>query len=326
VLLKRLKGVIISILSSLKEEHKMEDYDVIIVGAGPAGLSAALFTGVMNLRALVLEAEKPPKLWSYPRRTFLLEGISGAEFIQKIVEQAKRCEVEIHTEEKAIDVELKKRKIVKTQRKSYECDALILATGARWKKLNVPGETWLARGTSYCAICDGPFFKDCNVIVAGSGNDAVEEALVLSQVAHKVTLVTNSTKVKAEPLVEKLRRKRVSILEGYKVEAIERRELFNDVKLRSMKTGETNVVQAEGVFIALGVEPTSLKVEKIGVKTHRQGGIIVDSRQQTNIEGVFAAGDCTCGSGFHMTPCVGDGIKAGLAAYLYVKRLRRIKA
>ena len=301
------------------------EYDVIVVGGGFAGLSAALFTGALGLKTLVLEAETPPTLWSYPRRGFL-GTISGAELIQRMVDEAKRREVEIHIGERTIDLEIGEKKIVKTWKKDYACDALILAAGARWKFLNVPGESWLARGTSYCAICDGQFFKECEVIVVGSGNVAAQEALTLSQIARDVTLVTNSKKLEAEnSLVEELIRKRVQIMEGYKIEEIERGELTNNVKIYSMETGETRSLKTDGIFIALGIEPTALKVEKIGVKTHRQGGILVDSRQQTNVEGVFAAGDCTCGSGFNLTSCLGDGAKAGLTAYLYVKRLRKKK-
>lgn len=107
------------------------------------------------------------------------------------------------------------------------------------------------------------------------------------------------------------------------VEAIERGELLNNLIIIDAKTGEKRVLHADGIFIALGKEPTALNVEKIGVKTHMQGGILVDSRQQTNVEGVFAAGDCTCGSGFNLTSSIGDGVKAGLASYLYIKRLKR---
>ncbi|MDI6905199.1 MAG: FAD-dependent oxidoreductase [Candidatus Bathyarchaeia archaeon] len=304
----------------------MKDHDVIIVGAGFAGISAALFTGVWGLKTLVLEAEKPPKLWSYLRRGFL-GTMSGAELIQRMVKEAKRHGVEIHVGEKVTDLEIREKKIVKTLEKDYACDVLILATGARCKLLNVPGESWLARGISYCAICDGRFFKECEVVVVGSENTAAQEALTLSQIARNVTLVTNSEKLEAEnSLVEELKRKGVQIMEGYKVEAIEHGELVNNVKIYNIETGGKRRLQTEGIFVALGVEPTVLKVEKIGVETHKQGGILVDSRQQTNVEGVFAAGDCTCGSGFNLTSCLGDGVKAGLAAYLYIKRLRRGRA
>lgn len=303
----------------------MENYDVIVVGAGFAGMSAALFTGAWGLKTLVLEAEKPPHLWSYPGRSFLWT-LSGVELIQRMVEEAKRHGVEIHVGERVTDLEIRERKIVKTLEKEYFCEALIIATGSRCRFLNVPGESWLGRGTSYCAICDGQFFKDGRVIVVGSEDEAAQEALTLSQVTPHVTLITNSEKLRAESsLVEELKRKGLQIMEGYKIEAIERGEFFNKVMIYNIKTGEKRSLQADGIFIGLGAEPTALKVEKIGVKTHRQGGILVDSRQQTNMEGVFAAGDCTCGGGFNLTSCIGDGVKAGLGAYLFIKRLRRTR-
>jgi len=301
------------------------EYDQIVIGGGFAGLSAALFADALGLKTLVLEADESPTIWSYPRRSFL-GTMSGAELVQKMVEEAKRRGVEIHVGEGAIDLEIDEKKIVTTGKRDYACDALILATGPRWKFLTVPGESWLARGTSYCAICHGQFFKECEVIVVGSGNVAAQEALALSQIARVVTLVTDSKKLEAEnSLVEELTRKGVQIMEGYKIEAIERGELINSVKMYGIETGETRSLKTDGVFIALGIEPTALKTEKIGVTTHRQGGILVDSWQQTNVEGVFAAGDCTCGSGLNLTSCLGDGVKAGLAAYLYVKRLREKK-
>jgi len=304
----------------------LEDYDVVIVGASFAGVAAAFFTGAWGLKTLVLEAEKSPQLWSYPGRGFL-GTLSGAELIQRMVEETKRYGVEIHVGERVTDLEMREKKIVRTLEKEYACEALIIAIGPRCKFLNVPGESWLGRGTSYCAVCDGQFFKEGKVVVVGSENEAAQEALTLSQVARNVTLITNSEKLGAESsLVKELKRKGVQIMEGCKIEAIERGELVNNVIICDIKTGEKKSLQADGVFIAFGLEPTALKVEKIGVKTHRQGGILVDSRQQTNVEGVFAAGDCTCGGGFNLTSCLGDGVKAGLAAYLYIKRLRRTKA
>jgi len=302
------------------------EYNVIIVGGGFAGMSAASFTRAWGLKTLVLDLEAPPNLWSYPGRAFL-KAMSGAELIRALVDEAKRSEVEIHTGERAIDLDIKEKKIVKTSEGDYASDALVLATGPRCKFLHVPGETWLARGVSYCAICDGQFFKGGNVIVVGSENVAAYEAIALSQIAHNVLLITHSEKLEVESsLVEELKRKRVQIKEGFKIEAIERGEPTNIVKICSIKTSEAEALQTDCIFVALGLDPTALKVEKIGVKTHRQGGILVDSRQQTNVDGVFAAGDCTCGGGFNLTSCLGDGVKAGLAAYLYVKRLRRTRA
>jgi len=216
----------------------LEHYDVVIVGAGFAGVSAAFFTGAWGPKTLVLEAEKPPKLWSYPRRGFL-GTLSGAELIQRMVDEAKRRGVEIHVGERVTDLEIREKKIVKTLGKEYSCDALIIATGPRCKFLNVPGESWLARGIAYCAVCDGPFFKGSEVVVVGSEDEAAQEALTLSQVSSNVTLITNSEKLEAESsLVEELKRKRVQIMEGYKIEAIERGELINNVKIFKIETGE----------------------------------------------------------------------------------------
>ncbi len=301
-------------------------YDVIVIGAGFAGLSASLFTRLMRLKTLVLEAESPPQLWSYPRRDFWPEGVTGAELVERMLEQAKRLKVEIHTGEKVIDLDLNERRTVKTIKRDYACTALILATGARWKFLNVPGETWLARGTSYCALCDGRFFEECSVIVVGSQDVAAQEALTMSRIARRVTLVPGSGTLEVgKSVFKELKRRRVRIMRGYRVEAIERGEVTNNVRVGRIETGETSFIEADGIFVALGVDPTALNVEKVGVKTHRQGGILVDSRQQTSVDGVFAAGDCTCGGGFHIASCIGDGTRAGLAAYLYVKRLRKKK-
>ena len=305
-------------------------YDVIVVGGGFAGISASFVTSAWGrLRTLVLEAEKPPDLWSYPRRHCSLMGMSGADLIQRMVEEAKSRGVQIHTGERVVDLRISKggEKIVKTLKKDYACDALVLATGARWKTLQ-RGESWLGRGTSYCAACDGQFFEGSNMIVVGSENVAAQEALTLSQMARNVALVTHSEKLEAEsPLVDELKRRGIEVMEGYEIMAVQHEEFNGEVKVEMAKieTGEPRSLQTDGILIALGLDPMALKAEKIGVRTHRQGGILVDSRQQTNVEGVLAAGDCTCGGGFNLTSSIGDGAKAGLAAYMYVRRLGRKK-
>ena len=163
----------------------LEHYDVVIVGAGFAGVSAPLFAGAWGLKTLVLEAEKPPKLWSYPGGGFL-GAMSGVELIQMMVEEAKRRGVEIYVGERVTDLKIRGKKIVKTLEKEYSCDALIIATGPRCKFLNVLGESWLARGIAYCAVCDGPFFKGSEVVVVGSEDEAAQEALTLSQIPIKL--------------------------------------------------------------------------------------------------------------------------------------------
>ncbi len=297
------------------------DYDAIILGAGPAGLTAGIYAGRSKLKTLVLEGEMPggrmmkaAEIENYPG---FPNGISGYDLVQKMLEQAKRFGAELRYPEDVIALDLKSEaKTVTTRNGVYKSRALILSVGTHSRKLLVPGEVeFLGRGVSYCAVCDGFFFRGRSVAVVGSGEEAAEDAALLSGTAAKVTIVTQSGELSPEAL-EKLKGKDVEILHT-RVEAVEGEEVVKSLKLAG---GER--LSVDGVFIALGSVPMTKLVEKAGVKTDERGCIIVDRKQRTNIEGVFAAGDCTCG-GMQVATAVGEGAAAAMAAAIYVKHAKK---
>lgn len=299
------------------------DWDILILGAGPAGLAAGIYAGRSKLKTLILESEMPGgrviKASAIENFPGFPEGISGYELTHRMLEQVKRFNAELRYPENVVALDLKGEvKTVATRKGAYKARAIILAVGTHNRKLLVPGEVeLLGRGVSYCATCDGFFFRDRSVAVVGSGEEAAEDAVLIAGSAAKVTLVPNAGELEmSAESIEKLKDKKVQILHGAKVEAIEGEEAVNALKL-----ADGGRLSVDGVFVALGSVPMTKMIEKAGVKTDDRGCIIVDRKQRTNVEGVFAAGDCTCGS-MQVATAVGEGAAAAIAAASYVKRKR----
>ena len=278
----------------------MEHRDLIIIGAGPAGLSAGMHAAYLDLKALVLEENIPgglaaeiPLLENYPGFS---EGISGGSLIDKMVRWCKRAEIEIHQFEKVTKLTLEGReKIVETDKSKYTTNAVIIALGRHPKMLGVPGENeFRGKGVSYCAVCDGAFFKNRKVTVIGEGSRAAEIAVYLSDLASLVTLIYLKHRIEAEKiLIEKLTGQKTEILSNMEV-----REIKGDIKVKSVvlsdrKTGDTKEIETDGVFFQLEEIPNSQLAEKAGVKVNEKGYIIVDKKGRTNIDGVYAVGDVT---------------------------------
>jgi thioredoxin reductase (NADPH) len=214
------------------------------------------------------------------------------------------------------------KKIVKTDQASYSASAVIIATGCHYRELGVPGENeFKGRGVSYCAVCDGAFFKGKRVLVIGGGNSAATSALYLSNVASNVKLVHRRDQLRAEEaLFRNLQERKVEFIWNSMV-----KEIRGDVKVKSVvvynkKTGETKEIEVDGVFVQVGEVPNSQLAVKAGVKVDEGGYIIVDGRQRTNIAGVFAAGDVTNGPVKQVGTAVGQAIVAATQAFGYVKR------
>ncbi|HDI74636.1 MAG TPA: FAD-binding protein [Thermoprotei archaeon] len=301
-------------------------YDVVIIGGGPAGLTAAIYCARFKLKTLVIEREMTggkaayaPLIENYPG---FPEGIRGLDLAQRLYEQATRAGAEVVFPEEVVDVDFssKVKKVVTRSGKVYEARAVIIATGLA-KKPQIRGvDKFLGKGVSYCAVCDAPFFKNQVVAVVGSDERAFEEALLLQEYASKVILVTQSKEVSApETLVEKFLGKNGEIIEGY---AIEVKGSNRVEKLLVKKDSEVVELEVKGVFIEVGEYPSTELFKKKGVEVDERGFIKVDSQQKTNIEGVFAAGDCT-GRGLQVVVAAGDGAVAALSAYKYIKTALR---
>ncbi|MFB0560863.1 MAG: thioredoxin-disulfide reductase [Candidatus Lokiarchaeia archaeon] len=297
---------------------------LVIVGAGPAGLSAGIYAARFGLDAVVLEAKvsggqaaEAAVIENYPG----FVSVRGMELMDLMRKQAEESGCEIHDLEPINKIEKDGKKIrVVSDAETYVADAVIIATGREHTKLGVPGEERLGgRGVSYCATCDGPLFRGKRVLVVGGGNTACSEALYLSDVAGEVHLVHRRDDLRAEAYYKRvLSEKGVKIHWNTEVKEIEGDKIVNRVRLFNNKTGEESTLDVDAVFLAVGYKPISEIVKEAGIEVDEGGYIVVDKEQKTNIEGFFAAGDVT-GGVFQIATAVGEGTAAAVNAYLYIR-------
>jgi len=306
---------------------KTKHWDLIVVGAGPAGLTAGLYGARSGLKTLVLEEKTPggaaaetPLVENYPG---FYEGISGRDLVEKMTKHCRKVGAEVNELERVVELGLKgEKKVVKTDRAAYTASAVIIASGCHYRSLGVSGEEeFRGRGVSYCAVCDGAFFKGGRVLVVGGGNSAVVSAIFLANLASDVKLAHRKAQLRAEEaLVKDLQAQKVEILWN-----TELKEIKGDVKVRSVvlidnKTSETKEINVDGVFVQVGEVPNSQIAKEAGVEVDRGGYIVVDARQRTNIKGVYAAGDVTTGPVKQIGTAVGQAIIAATEAFGYIKR------
>ncbi|OGW28453.1 MAG: hypothetical protein A2X56_07640 [Nitrospirae bacterium GWC2_57_13] len=301
-------------------------YDAIIIGSGPAGLTAALYLGRAGQKCIILEKEFPggytakiSDIENYPG----YEEISGFDLTNIMAKQAEKFGATIAYPVEVVDMELRgDTKSVRTRDAVYESHVVIIAIGVARKKLEVPGaKEFLGKGVSYCATCDGAFFKGRKLAVVGSDDEAAEEALHLADLAEKVTLVPHKDVEIIDVLMQRMKaKKNIEILPVTKVKEIVGDELVTGLKIA--RDGSEQVLPLEGVFIAMGSTPISQLIMKAGGQTDERGCLITDKHQRMNLEGVFAAGDCTCG-GMQIVTAAGEGAVAGMRA---ASEVRKIKA
>ena len=305
----------------------MESWDLIIIGAGTAGLAAGIYGARSRLKTLVLEEKMAggttldaPLVENYPG----FQNISGVELAQKMAAQCRSTGVIIREFEKVLSLDLKgEKKIVKTNKTTYEAKAVIIASGSHYREIGVSGEKeFLGRGVSYCGICDGPLFKGKRALVVGGGNSAAMTALYIADLASEVKIAHRRDEFRAEEaLIKSLEaKKNVEILWNTEVKEIKGERLVNKVILFNNKTGETRELLVDGVFVQVGEDPNSQLAKEAGVGVDEDGYIIVDIRQRTNIAGVYAAGDVTNHPVKQVGTAVGQGITAALEAYGYIRR------
>ena len=299
-------------------------YDIIIIGGGPAGLTAGLYTSRAKLSSLLLEkaiiggkiteAERVDNYPGFP------EGISGEELTKLMHEQATIYGLEtVITEVTAIDLQGHQRTI-KTTQDTYTGKAIIIAGGSERGKLGVPGEKeFTGRGVSYCATCDAPFFTDQPVAVVGGGNVAIYEATHLTKFASKVTVIHRRDKLRATPVVQDkaFAEPKIEFLWNTVVDEIEGKDLVEGLKLRNVQTGEKSTLNMPGVFISVGLKPETDYLKGI-LPLDDQGYIITNENMETGVPGIFAAGDIRRNSIRQTITAAGDGATAASYAQKFI--------
>ncbi|MDP2924911.1 MAG: FAD-dependent oxidoreductase [Nanoarchaeota archaeon] len=296
-------------------------YDLIIVGGGPAGLTAGIYAARYRLNTLIISknigglASTAPKICNYPSQM----NIKGFELMQNITKQVQELGVEIiYDEIKKIE---KKNDgfIVHLEKKKYNTKKIIYAAGTDRLRMNIPGEgKFLGRGISYCATCDAAFFKKKTVAVIGGADAALSSALLLSEFASKVYIIYRQDYFfRAEPawieLVQK--QKKITLIFNEEVLEINGKDKVESIKLKSGK--ELNV---NGIFVEIGSVPQTKILEGLGIKTTEKGYIIVDRCQKTNVKGLFAAGDVTNNRLKQIITAAGEGACAAFSAYEELKK------
>ncbi len=301
----------------------MENFDIIIIGAGPAGLTAGLYAGRQNSKALVIDkglagglGSEVPMMENYPG----FDLISGMELISKMKPQCEKFS-EIRENQIIEDIEkrddgiyIKTKSSIGDDFNEYLTKSVILATGASHRHLNVPGENeFLGRGVAYCATCDGMFFVNRNVLMVGGGNSAAQEALYLKNIGCNVKIVHRRDSLRCEHRLEELlQEKGVEILWNSTIKEIKGDMAVNSVTL--VRDGVEEEYETDAVFVAIGDEPSNGLAKQLGVELDENGYIITDKSQSTNVSGVYAAGDITGGVKQWIVAC-GEGAVAAISAY-----------
>jgi len=304
----------------------MEEYDIIIIGAGPAGLTAGIYAGRQGSKTLLLDKGitggaglEVPLMENYPG----FELIAGMSLIKKTKKQTEK-NAEIKELEGVESIEKVNNGFnVKTSKSSYFGKSIIIATGTKHRLLDVPGEEeFKGRGISYCATCDGLFYKDKNVLMIGGGNSAVQEAIFLNNLGSNVTIVHRRDELRAEKYLQnKLNEKQIPIIWNSVVKEIKGKQIVESVVL-SNKDGNTEEIEVDGIFVAIGDLPLSQVAKDLGVKVNEFDYIITDKTQKTNIKNVYAAGDVTGGVKQWIVSC-GEGAVAASYAFQDLENIKK---
>ncbi len=302
----------------------MDKYDVIIIGGGPAGLTAGLYTSRAGLKSLLLERGimggqmvNATLIENYPG---FPEGISGAELGSLMHRQAERYGLKIVVTEVASISEKQPYTVVASDG-SFEATAVIITTGSEYRKMGVPGEeNFAGRGVSYCATCDGFFFRNREVAVVGGGDTAVTDALELSQHASKVYVIHRRDQLRAGKVLQEraFSHPKLEFIWSTVVEEAVGDKVLNGLKLLNVKTGQKSALKVDGVFVAVGLMPNSRTFFDI-VELDDAGYVVTDETMATSASGIFAAGDIRSSSPRQIATAVGDGTTAAMSAFRYIQ-------
>ncbi len=300
-------------------------YDIIIIGAGPAGLTAAIYARRAGKSVLVLEKETfggqvtfSPKLENYPG----FQEISGNELAQRMLEQAMALGAEIDLD-CVTDVLDGETKTVIGEHGSYETKSVIIAAGAHHRRLHLPNEEdFIGNGISFCAVCDGAFYKDQHVAVIGGGNTALQEVVLLADICKKVTVVQNLAFLTGEDkLMQVLNSKNnIAYIFDTVVSGYEGEDELKAIHLHNTETGEDSRLEVDGIFLAIGTVPENEPFAKVS-RINEHGYILSDENASTGTAGVFVAGDCRTKTYRQVATAIADGATAALNACRYLDSL-----
>ncbi|MED0967649.1 thioredoxin-disulfide reductase [Bacillus paramycoides] len=302
-------------------------YDVIIIGAGPAGMTAAVYTSRANLSTLMLERGIPggqmantEDVENYPG----YESILGPDLSNKMFEHAKKFGAEYAYGDVKEVIDGKEYKTIVAGKKEYKARAIIVASGAEYKKIGVPGEKELGgRGVSYCAVCDGAFFKGKELVVIGGGDSAVEEGVYLTRFASKVTIVHRRDTLRAQKILQDraFQNEKVDFIWNHTIKEInDTNGKVGSVTLVDVNSGEEQEVKTDGVFVYIGMLPLSKPFVELGI-TNENGYVETNERMETKVPGIFAAGDVREKMLRQIVTATGDGSIAAQSVQHYVEEL-----
>ena len=304
------------------------DYDVVIIGGGCAGLTAAIYTSRARLKTLLLDkldtGGQLATTYDVENYPGFPEPILGPELMKRFTEQARRFDCEIRSAEvKTIRTDDPVVRVVVTDQGEFRCNAVVVTSGADPKTLGVPGEDRLrGRGVSYCATCDAPFFRNKDVAVVGGGNTAIDEGLYIAKFARTLTVIHRRDSLRCEKIYEERARSdpKFAFRWDSVVEEFVGEETLEKVRLKNLKTGETSELAAQGAFVLIGTKPNSEFLRGV-CDLDPLGFVVVNQRKETSCPGIFAGGDVEDAVFRQAVTAAGYGCSAALSAKHYIDRL-----
>ena len=320
-----------SLLSKLEAQYGVDEamttetvreYDVIVVGSGPAGASAAIYSARKGLKVAVV-AER---VGGQVNETVGIENLisvpetTGSDLANNLRTHMQRYPIDIleHRRIEKIEIEDKIKSLFTASGETFKAPAVIIATGASWRRLNVPGENeYIGRGVAFCPHCDGPFYKGKHVAVVGGGNSGIEAAIDLAGICSKVTVFEFMDELKADQVLQNKAKSLPNVeifVSSQTVEVIGNGDKVVGIRVKDRKTEEVRVIDLDGIFVQIGLSANSA-VAKGLVETNRPGEIVIDNRCRTNVPGIYAAGDVTTVPYKQIIISMGEGAKAALSAF-----------
>ncbi len=304
-----------------------EMYDVVIVGGGPAAISSAIYTARKGLKVVLIA----DSIGGQVITTNSIENIigipktTGYEFTTNLEKHLSEYEVNVIKGKLVNEIQVEDgfKWVITSDGNKYKAKAIILATGAKHRKLNIKGEEeFSSKGVHYCATCDGPFYRNLDIVVVGGGNSGVEAAIDLSNIAKSVTLIEYAPNLKADTLLQEkiIKNPKIKIIVNAKLEQIKGEQFVTNLDYIDRTNNQLNNIKTDGIFVEIGLLPNTKDFENL-IELNKIGEIKIDSLNKTSIEGIFAAGDCTDVSYKQIIIALGDGAKAALSAFDYIMKL-----